>query len=593
MSIKTLFNDNDYKLFCQELNCKNLNTDSGTITTDNLLVKTQDGKDYIQYSTPDIGQPGYQLTVDIDGKAYWAMASATGGVDNPMSQNLDGNGFRIENVSYYQNTGTMNILSGSSLLIGGVNEIKLANGFTTKLDINSTDTKFFNNNVSFDNKDITGINEVHSDFLTSNQNANIRSLVDIDMFSKNISNINSLDAGILNNCILVRTENDLPNPIPTGNYLIMDNITFTSSYTLSGDVSFFGMGREGKSSMNFTIPIIAPGACINITDYNCSFNNLTLTNQSAIYILLDATNTTKDKILTFSNCKITNCKNASVFNINGFDLVDCFNCLFQYNYPSVHHFYHINGSKLQITSCEFLRQGEQANPITNWGTAPMITLEGTFGAINISSNLLHPQQTQDGINIINSFSALESLISSNTFISVGLTTGILINYNTSINQYPSLIVSDNTGVINEKALLEGTNIGNTTYTATTAGVWNNVNFGAGFSANITNRFSSTATPFEFKYDAKKPISCLVSVNITADHDTKGDDTILFGIFQNGSLKSQIQTDIKDGADKTFGFTAILTLEQNDLLIFKVQNLTAGTDPDGFRAIGFNGNLVEI
>lgn len=591
MSIKN-YQEGDINDQSLIINANNIN--SYDIKTENdLLVKTQDGNDYVKFNTPDKGQAGYQLTVDVNGNAYWAMASATGGVDNPMSQNLDGNNFNIVNVPNYQNTTDINIVSGTRLILNAPNEIKLSNGFTTKLNIDATDTKFFSNNVSFDNKDLTQTNEIHMDFITSNQNANIRSLVDIDMFNSNIFSINSLDSGILNGNILIRSENDLPNPITAGNYLIMGDITFLSSYTLAGDVSFFGLGREGESSMNFQIPIIAPGACINITDYSCSFNNLTLTNQSAIYILLEANNTAKDKILTFSNCKITNCKNSSVFNIQGFDLVDCFNCLFQYNYPTVHHFYHNNGSKLQITSCEFLRQGQEANPITNWGTAPMITLDNNFGAINISSNLLHPQQTQDGINIKNTFTALEALISSNTFISVGLTTGILINYNTSINQYPFLIVDNNTGIINQKSVLEGESSNNTTFTATTSGVYETVDFGTSFSVLNINRFSATANPYEFKYDAKQPIKCLITVNITADQSTGGNDDILFGISQNGIVNRKIQTSINSGVAKTFGFNTILDLSQNDLLQFKVQNITAGTNINGFRAISFNGSLIEV
>jgi len=353
------------------------------------------------------------------------------------------------------------------------------------------------------------------------------------------------------------------------------------------------LGREGKSSLNFNDTSPLGGYCLNITDATVSFSNLKLTNQSLVKDLMNCVNTAKDKILTFSNCSITDCKNANVINITGFDLVDLNQCLFQYNYPTNTHFQHINGSKLQISSCEFLRQLEKGSSPANWGTANMVDLVGSFGAINISGNLLHPQQSQDGININSSLTALEALISSNTFISLGLLTGVLINYNTSIDQYPFLVVSDNTGVRNEKAVLEGQSIGNLTYTATTAGVWNPVDFGAGFTVPVINRFSPTINPFEFKYDGKQPISCLVSVNITADQDTKGDDTILFGISQNGTIVSQIQTDIKDGVDKTFGFNTVLQLLQNDVLIFKVQNLTAGTNTNGFRATSFNGSLVEI
>jgi len=594
MSLRNLTSINNTKIFCGDFDCKNMtcenmnmpagaDLDAHNVSIDNdLLVKTQDGLNTIKYNTPNIGNAGDQLTIDALGNAYWANSAGPSGVSNPMSNDLDINNFDLLNVEKLENLNAP-VGSEAQITLSTPNGITRLEGLELEMAYGFTD--YLNGDIkNLGSLTVKGI----SLNTASPAPSSIEFLNDIDLKNNEIKNV-----GLLNNCILVRSEADLPNPITTGNYLIMDNITLTQSYTVNDNVSFFGLGREGKSSLNFLNTDPFPNFCLQIIDASVSFNNLTITNQSSVYDLMNCVNNTKDKILTFSNCAITDCKNANVVLISGFDLVDLNQCLFQYNYPSGSHFRHTNGSKLQISSCEFLRQLERGSSPFNYGTADMINLVGSFGAINISSNLIHPRNTQNGINIDPTLTSLNALIGSNTFISVGLTTGRLIDYNTSINQYPFLIISDNTGVRNEKALLEGQSIGNTTYTATTAGVWTPVDFGAGFTVPVINRFEPTLTPFEFQYKGKQPISCLVNVNITADQDTKGDDTVLFGLSQNGTIISQIQTDIKDGADKTFGFNSVLQLVENDLLRFECQNLTTGTDTNGFRATGFNGSLVEI
>jgi len=85
----------------------------------------------------------------------------------------------------------------------------------------------------------------------------------------------------------------------------------------------------------------------------------------------------------------------------------------------------------------------------------------------------------------------------------------------------------------------------------------------------------------------------VSVSVSADQDTKGDDTILFALEQNTVIASEYQVEIAANDVKSFTFTTVLTLEKNDILRFVVQNETAGTDQDGFRAISFISTLVEI
>jgi hypothetical protein len=216
-----------------------------------------------------------------------------------------------------------------------------------------------------------------------------------------------------------------------------------------------------------------------------------------------------------------------------------------------------------------------------------------WGAINISGCLIHPQQTQDGIKI-GSITPLEAVISGNTFISVGLTTGALINYTLGdINNYPTLIVSDNSGIRNEKSLLEGTTQNNTAFTSTVLNTWVPIDFGPNFTSPIITRFSSTANPFEFKYDAKQPISCLVSSAWTCSHGTGSNDDIKIGISQNGSVVSEFTTSISSSVAKSFSFNTVLLLSQNDLLQFVCQNITTGTSASGLLCQVLQATLIEV
>lgn len=501
---------------------------------------------------------------------------------NPLINNLDINNNDLLNVEKLENLNAP-VGSEAQITVSTPNGITRLEGLELEMAYGFTD---------YLNGDIKNLGSLAVKGIILNTAppgpSSIEFLNDIDLKNNEIKNV-----GLLNNCILVRSEADLPHPnITSGNYIIMDNITCIRRYFIDDNVSIFGLGREGKSSLNFVNTDPFPAFCITIVDANVCFSNIRITNQSSVYDLMNCVNNAKDKVLTFSNCSITDCKNQNVMIIGGFDLVDLHQCLFQYNNPSNIHFRHTDGSKLQISNCEFLRQLERGSSPINYGTSNMIELRGTFGAINITGNLLHPQQSQDGIYIFNTLTALEAVIASNTFISVGLTTGILINYNTSINQYPFLIVSDNTGVINEKALLEGSSNNNTTYTSTVLNTYVPVDFGASFNILNIERFIQTSG-YEFKYTAKQPIKVLVNINQSCDHSTGGSDTILFALFVNGVLANNIQTDISSGSLKTFGFNTIVSLVQNSVLEFRVQNLTAGTNTNGFRCVSFNGSLVEV
>lgn len=639
MSISNLTVPNNIDLFCRDFDCKDMKCDNMTIPQggdlnahdvkidNDLLVKTQDGLGYIKYNTPNKGNAGEQLTVDALGNAYWANSAGPGGVSNPMSTDLNTNGFLIQN-----NIGTnsnINITPTNILTTGDViindnlimsGEVKGTNS-TTGLILDSTGT---NNNITMkggeviiDNtsginmntKNISNCNIIKSnnnDLVLSGENGGLPAKVilsgnqidisapNLDLKEHDIINCNSISTRYINNTRTIRSEADFVTTSLSGVYYIYGHINMTNgAYTLTGDTTLIGMGRE-SSSLDFNLGGPDP-YCISNTDFNLEIINLDFSNISAGAALLYCSNVSKDKILTFTNSSFTDCEN-DLIEIYGFDLVDLNQVLFQYNVVSSKHFYHDSGSKLQISSCEFLRQGRRANPIVTWGTAPMIELTQTtsnWGAINVSGCLLHAQQSQDDIRI-GSITPLECVISGNTFISVGLTTGTLINYTLGdINNYPSLIISDNSGIRNEKSLLEGTTNSNTTFTSTILNTWVAIDLGTNFTSPVITRFSSTANPFEFKYDAKQPISCLVNSAWTCSHGTGSNDDIKIGISQNGTVVSEFTTSISSSVAKSFSFNTVLLLTQNDTLQFVCQNITTGTSASGLLCQALQATLIEV
>lgn len=561
---------------------RHINRDYDTARSDlDIIQETVDNN-----SIMDIINPAH-TSLDMNNNNIDNVGLINGGsiLVNPISNNLETNNFKIQNGSNQY----INLLPFNNELVsaGDTNIISQSVFFRSPVN-------------SFDNNNVEGINN-----LTISNDINMPfGSGEIKMNTSSISNVGNmtmagvidfqgsfgiLDCPLFNNCIYVKSESDFPNPISSGIYIICDFVQLSNPLLINGDCTFFGLSRN-RSGLIFNVPIASLGYCIVNVDYNVSFQNLIITNQSNQYDLLFCQNTAKDKIMTYNNVYFYNCKNTTVMNVSGFDLLDMLNCLFMYNYPSNHNLLLDGVSKVQITSCEFLRQQNQVNSV--FSNAPMISLNNTMGALNITSCLFHPQDSQHGIDIQNSYSSIQSLISSNTFIDVGLFTGSLIHYNETIDLYPSLIVANNNGIENEKSILEGSSNNNTTYTATVLNTYVPVDFGSSFNVLNINRFTQT-TGFEFKYTASQTIKVLVNVNLSCDHSTGGTDTILFGLFVNGVLANNIQTDISSGSLKTFGFNTIVSLVQNSVLEFRVQNTTAGTNTNGFRCVSFNGSLIEV
>ena len=638
MSIRNLTTENNINLFCSDFECKNMicanmtipqggDLNAHDVKVDNdLLVKTQDGLNYIKYNTPNKGNAGEQLTVDANGNAYWSNSAGPGGVSNPMATDLNTNGFILQNnigTNSNINITPTNILTTGDFIINDnlimSGEIKGTSSITG-LILDSIGTP--NNNITMkggeviiDNtsginmntKNISNCNIIKSnnnDLVISGENGGFPAKVilsgnqidisapnGVDMKDHDINNCSAIFTKNINNVKIIRSESDFNGSTNlSGIYHIYDKVSLTNSYTVIGDTSIVGFGRE-VSSLDFDNPDPQIGFCISNTDHNLDLINLNMSNTSASFDLIECKNVAKDKIFTVSNCAFRNNGNQTVIYVEGFDLVDFNQTLMQYNNVNTYHLYVLNASKLQISSCEFLRQLSQNNP-SSYGTANMVELQGTMGAFNISSSLFHPQQTQSSIMLKSGLSALEGVISGNTFISLGLTTGQLINYDGgSIDNYPFLVVSDNSGIRNEKAIVELALEGNTEYTSTILNQYVALN-----TPNITfpvlKRFTSLGNTL-LRYDGKKPIYVNINCNLLANQADDKTNLVRFGIQQNGILVSSLGFTVEDNKDRSFGYTATLILNNLDEIVFVCQNIDAGTSNVGFRAIDVNISIVEV
>jgi hypothetical protein len=516
------------------------------------------------------------------------------------------NNQKIINCNDLKMTGVINTAGNSIILNGGqLNNVGGANivgdGKITGVgDIATTTINGYNPmynpsiaDLNMNLNSITNTNnlQVHSFSKTTTiPGANILFNSPIDMNLNNLLNVSQMTTRQINNVVYVRSSADLTSVIPAGIYVICGQVVLTQPYNIGGDVSFFGLGATTSELLfNSTTPA---GTCINTIDNNVNFSNLKITNTSIALRLFNGANSGKNKRLSFNNCLITDCKNE-MFNIVGYNLIGFSHTNFIYNYPTALHLY-INGCrKLIIDGCNFTDSYKLADPPPLppvFGLANLIDLYGSCQSVVITNSIISPTETQNGIFIDNAQTSLHTLISNNTFIDGGITTGQYVAY--TLTSHPELSILGN-NISNLKAILEGSVINNTTFTATLVNQYVAVNWGAGFTVPTNIRFATTAVPFEFKYIGNKPISCLVSCSVGGSTDAKGNETVLFGIFKNNAIGRIIQTDIEQNIIKSFSYSTILNLVKNDLLQFRVQNTTTGTDATGFLGESLNASLIEI
>ena len=270
-------------------------------------------------------------------------------------------------------------------------------------------------------------------------------------------------------------------------YFVRGSVSCANRLVIDVDgVSILGWDRD-KDGLDYTG---SGGDFITVDNVNFEMLNLKLSSGNAVAgeVVLRALNfnygTYNDgrlKVLTLINLQFRGC--YDVHHIEGFDLVDIQNCLFWYIQATTMGCHFKNCSKLQVTSCEYVRWFRESTIPTPGGyaTTPLIELLANglgngFGAVNINGCIIHPQQTQDGINISTTSTTGFGTIASNTFINIGLTTGVVFNPiasglpNYSDASTLKYDVFANQGILNSTSGCVMTMVGNTTATTLTQNV---------------------------------------------------------------------------------------------------------------------------
>jgi len=399
------------------------------------------------------------------------------------------------------------------------------------------------------------------------------------------------------NMVEVSQESDFGTPDVSGNITLVTGTT----YFIRGIVScpnrlvidtegvvLSGWDRD-KDGLNYTG---SGGDFITVTDVNFEMINLKLSSGNAVAgeVVLRASNfnygTFNDgrlKVLTLINLQFRNC--YDVHHVEGFDLVDIQNCLFWYIQATTMGCHFKNVSKLQITSCEYVRWFRESTIPTPGGyaTTSMITflangLGNGFGAVNISSSIVHPQQTQNGIDISATSTTGFGTISGNTFINVGLTTGVvaLLDYNIQ----NTFIIQANQGLSNGNALATMNLNNNTEFLDIAGGPTNPIVFkgsnttGGSFTNPITfpisNRVTTNTADCSLTYNSKITANFFVAVSATVERG--GDGFIIIRLRQNGvAITTTIgKTEIRQSRAESLSFTIIGQANFGDVFDLEIE-----------------------
>lgn len=368
------------------------------------------------------------------------------------------------------------------------------------------------------------------------------------------------------NMVEVSQESDFGTAVagvitPAANtaYFVRGNVNCTNRLAFTNsNIAVVGWDRD-VDGLTYT-GAAGAGDFITITEVNFQLANLKLssTNNTAGDVVLRAVNYNapdynagRDKILTIVNCQFRNC--FDVWNIEGFDLCDIQNTLVWYVQATTIGCQFKNVSKLQISSCEYVRWFDETSIPTpsGWATVSMVELLNNgggsgFGAVNISGSIFHPQQTQKGIGISNGATIGFGTISANTGIDVGLTTGTVTSLDYDIQN--STIIQANQGIQNGNAkgilsLTDNIVLLDTSSQAPVGGLYSLPVADASFvgAAGPTNaitfpvaqRVITSSANGSFTYDSKIDGNFNVNLNGTVGVNSNGTFNIQIQFRQNG------------------------------------------------------------
>ena len=156
----------------------------------------------------------------------------------------------------------------------------------------------------------------------------------------------------------------------------------------------------------------------------------------------------------------------------------------------------------------------------------------SFGAVNINGCIIHPQQTQDALEISTSSTTGFGTVVANAFVTVGLTTGVILagsTYDdTSMLKYD---VVANQGLKDSQAYGFAYQTVDVAQSATTT--FSALNTGT-LTISTSQRFTQT-TGGILRYDGIKPLEVLLSMNLTVEGVGGNNEQFEFQFAKNGTL----------------------------------------------------------
>lgn len=234
----------------------------------------------------------------------------------------------------------------------------------------------------------------------------------------------------------VKQASDLPATLAANTtYFIRGSVTFSTAITVTNDgCAIVGEDRNKDK-------LIWGGAAgttgITVTDVDFELRNLFLSSTTTGSTILEADNFDaagfndgRIKVFSIFDCQFRDCYDIASFE--GWDLIDISNTLFWYVKAPNFGLKFLNSSKVEISSCEFIRWFDESTipAPSGYATCPMVEFLPNaggpgFGAVNFSGCIIHPQQTQDGIRVASgSTIGAGGTIAANTFVGANLTTGL-------------------------------------------------------------------------------------------------------------------------------------------------------------------------
>jgi hypothetical protein len=394
---------------------------------------------------------------------------------------------------------------------------------------------------------------------------------------------------------------DLPATLAANTtYVIHGNLTVSTAHTVSNDnCAIIGRDRN-KDRITFTGKSLT---FLTITDVSFSMQDLTLVSTDATSVLIDATdvaatgyNNSRNHFFTLVNCQFRNVV-GDLMTVRGFDLVDFNNTTFFYVESPNFGCRFEDVSKLEISSCEFIRWFSESSLPTPSGfaTCDMIELMpnnlSSFGAVNINGCIIHPQQTQFALNISNTSTTGFGTIAANAFVNVGITTGGILTgstYNdTSMLKYD---VFANQGLADSTAYLYGYQSGSDLQSATTSFAALTI---ATFNTGIAQRF--TALTNGVQYNGTKPLTVTFNVSLDVSGVGGNNEQFEFQLYKliGGTGLSPIAgstrlIELDSGEIGGPALFATTTVSQNDVLTVYYRSPTN----DGFTLSNFSIQIKQ-